>query len=98
MPRIRTVLFAILLASTATVAVIATVASGRPVPLPDGAGGKLDCASYAPPHFDESARPPSQAEIAADLRIIAARFKCIRTYSTEGIDEVPAAARSAGCA
>ncbi len=96
MPRIRTVLFATLLASTATVAVIATVASGRPVPLPDGADGKLDCASYAPPHFDESARPPSQAEIAADLRIIATRFKCIRTYSTEGIDEVPAAARSAG--
>ena len=35
-------------------------------------------------------------EIAADLHIVATRFNCIRTYSTEGIDEVPAAARAAG--
>ncbi len=96
MPLVRTLLFAALLATAATTAVIATLASGRPVPLPDGAGGKLDCASYAPPHFDESARPSSRAEIAADLRLIATRFNCIRTYSTEGIDEVPAAARTAG--
>ena len=70
--------------------------AGRPVTLVDGPGGRLDCASYVPPRFDATDRPATQAEIEADLRVVAGRFRCIRTYATEGIDNLPAAARAAG--
>lgn len=54
----------------------------------------LDCVSYSP-YRDESTLNENKKFvkpelIEADLRIIANRFKCVRTYTTlQGMDRVP---------
>lgn len=68
--------------------------------IPDGK--KLQCVSYAPfageesPFdFDSGLQIPA-GRIATDLALLSKRFNCVRTYSTEGLEEVPAIARSVG--
>lgn len=72
-----------------------------PVPqLP--ADGKLQCVSYAPYYgTDESPFIPeytvSKARIDHDLKLLAQRFHCVRTYSVgQGLDYVPEAASKLG--
>lgn len=79
------------------VAVAATAAwwawAGRPVALVDAPGDRFPCLSYAPfqgrqTPFDADLVIP-RAQIAADLRLLAAHTGCIRTYSTQlGLAEV----------
>lgn len=74
---------------------------GRPVPLPDVPGGRLECLSYTPSHGDSS---PLDADFTAPVALIEADMAklkpmtgCIRTYSSlrsEG--DVVAAAAKAG--
>ncbi|RPH66726.1 MAG: beta-1,6-glucan synthase, partial [Burkholderiales bacterium] len=72
----------------------------EPDPAPDG--DRVACLSYAPfrlpgeTPFDPAARV-SRARIEADLRILATRTACVRTYSVDqGLDQVPAVARELG--
>jgi len=96
----------LLLASLAAVAVGYWVAQGWPRAVaepglaPDGE--RIACLSYAPfrrpgeSPFDPGARV-ARERIAADLRILATRTGCVRTYSVDqGLDQVPAVARELG--
>ncbi|HYM35533.1 MAG TPA: hypothetical protein VET48_09065, partial [Steroidobacteraceae bacterium] len=72
--------------------------TSRLTPLPNLEQAKLACASYTPSHdghvlgVDETRRL-----VASDLKILAARFQCVRTYSvSEGLDDVPKIARELG--
>ncbi len=63
---------------------------------------KLQCVSYAPYRqpgetpFDEGYVAPIE-RIDADLRLLAQRFQCVRTYSIDqGLDKVPEVARRHG--
>lgn len=74
---------------------------GQALRLPDlGQAGRLQCASYSP--FDKDQSPFDkplqlrQARIDADLALLAERFACVRTYSMEGLEAVPALARKHG--
>lgn len=75
---------------------------GRPVSLPDAATPthKLQCASYTP--FDKDQSPFEQPfrlrpeRVEADLALLAERFRCIRTYSMTGLEELPKLARQHG--
>ena len=75
---------------------------GNPVRLPDAASPshKLQCVSYTP--FDKDQSPfdvPFQLRphrMDADLALLAQRFRCIRTYSMTGLEQIPALARKHG--
>lgn len=64
--------------------------------------GKMECASYAP-YYEEGMTPfiltthiPKE-QIDRDLKLLAERFDCVRTYSvTQGLDYVPEAASKIG--
>lgn len=68
---------------------------GRPVEVADAPAGKLECVSYSPYHT--SGQTPflagtviSEAQIDADLAVLAQRFSCVRTYSVDqGLSAVP---------
>lgn len=74
----------------------------QPVALPDSGSGKLQCASYAP-YYGKGQSPfiattqISPEQIDHDLRLLAERFDCVRTYSVgQGLHYVPEAARKLG--
>ncbi|MFO0995829.1 MAG: glycosyl hydrolase family 17 protein [Alphaproteobacteria bacterium] len=74
---------------------------GRPVTLIDAPHGRIRCVSYAPFKGDQTPADPDliipAAQIEADLKVLAARFDCVRTYSVaNGLDEVPAIAEKVG--
>lgn len=77
-------------------------ALGRSVELPEvvAAHDKLQCASYSP--FDKDQSPFDQPFVLrpermdADLALLATRFRCVRTYSVTGLEQVPALARKHG--
>lgn len=78
---------------------------GRPVTIAEPAVGhdeRLQCVSYTPFAGSES---PFQLDhglhiaperIRSDLRLLAQHFRCVRTYSVNGLEEVPAIARGLG--
>jgi glucan 1,3-beta-glucosidase len=75
---------------------------GQPVALPEVAGARLPCVSYAPFHrpgqspFDPALVVP-RAQIEADLRRLRELTGCVRTYGLDhGLDQVPAVARALG--
>lgn len=75
---------------------------GRPVALPDVAGARLPCVSYAPfrrpghTPFDPALRI-GPADIEADLRQLKTVTSCVRTYGLDhGLDAVPQVARALG--
>lgn len=72
---------------------------GSAVALADAPAGRLDCVSYTPSR-DQPLLPSSvvsRAQITRDLTLLAARFRCVRTYSVgNGLDQVPAIARELG--
>jgi exo-beta-1,3-glucanase (GH17 family) len=75
---------------------------GQSVALPEVAGAKLPCVSYAPFHrpgqspFDPALVIP-RAQIEADLRRLRELTGCVRTYGLDhGLDQVPAVARALG--
>jgi glucan 1,3-beta-glucosidase len=78
--------------------VVETYLAGRPVELPNAAHQQLACASYTPSHDGHTLAPAhARALVAEDLKLLAARFRCVRTYSvSEGLDEVPKIARELG--
>lgn len=70
--------------------------------LPEPPDARVDCVSYAPYRlpgespFIETARV-SEERIETDLRILAERTSCVRTYSTQqGLDQVPKVAERLG--
>jgi len=92
----------------AALALAAVVASGwwawqgREVELVAAPGGRVQCVSYAP----SSRRDETLVNVGViveperieqDLRLLAERFDCVRTYSqSNGLDEVPRIARGLG--
>ena len=75
--------------------------AGRAVAVVDAPHPKLHCVSYAPfqgaqtPANPALVIPPAQME--ADLKLLAERFECVRTYSTaHGQDVIPALAEKHG--
>ncbi len=72
--------------------------SGRPQSLPNATTEKLECASYTPSHNGHLLDVATQrALVAVDLKLLAERFRCVRTYSvSEGLDRVPSVARELG--
>ncbi|MCL4184139.1 MAG: hypothetical protein KJ011_11915 [Burkholderiaceae bacterium] len=96
----------LLLGLFAAAALVYWIAQGWPqrVAEPGAAAGdeRIACLSYAPfrrpgqTPLDPTARV-SRAQIEADLRILATRTGCVRTYSVDqGLDQVPAVARELG--
>jgi len=96
----------LLLALFAAASIAWWVAQGWPraVAEPGAAPGdeRIACLSYAPYRrpgqtpFDPEQRV-SRQQIEADLRILATRTDCVRTYSIDqGLDQVPAVARELG--
>lgn len=75
---------------------------GREQPLPDPqlANGKLQCASYSPFDHDQSPfnKPLniSRERVEADVALLAQRFNCLRTYSVTGLEYLPDIARRHG--
>ncbi|HTT09219.1 MAG TPA: glycoside hydrolase family 17 [Gammaproteobacteria bacterium] len=71
---------------------------GRPVELPNAPEGRLACVSYTPAWQPEAPGAEiTPAQIDVDLRRLANRFRCVRTYAvTRGMDAVPAVARKYG--
>ncbi|HMN81106.1 MAG TPA: hypothetical protein PKA20_14395 [Burkholderiaceae bacterium] len=70
--------------------------------LPEPLDARVECVSYAPYRlpgespFDETVRV-SEKRIETDLRILAERTSCVRTYSTQqGLDQVPKVAERLG--
>lgn len=72
--------------------------SGRTIDLPNAEQEQLACASYTPSHNGHTLSvSEKRALVASDLKLLAARFRCVRTYSvSEGLDEVPRIARQLG--
>jgi exo-beta-1,3-glucanase (GH17 family) len=75
---------------------------GVPQPIAEPGAERLECVSYAPfrrpgeTPFDAAAFV-DEARIETDLRLIAARSGCVRTYSvSQGLDAVPRVARRLG--
>ena len=71
---------------------------GRPIQLPAANKDQLDCVSYTPPGDKRQADGSvAIAQIEADLKILATRTRCVRTYSvTGGLDRVPQVAEKLG--
>ena len=75
---------------------------GRPVELVAAPGGRVQCVSYAPSsRRDETlvdvGAVVSPERIERDLKLLAERFDCVRTYSqSNGLAEVPRIARQLG--
>lgn len=75
--------------------------TGRPVAIPDGAPGKIPCVSYTPfragqTPFDETL-VVERAWIEDDLRRLAERVACVRTYAVDqGLEAVPEIAATLG--
>jgi glucan 1,3-beta-glucosidase len=72
---------------------------GHPVSLVDAPAGKLDCASYTPPHEQPLLLSSAidRTQIERDLKALATRFRCVRIYAvSNGIDQVPPIAREVG--
>lgn len=75
---------------------------GQPVELVAAPGGRVQCVSYAPSsRRDETLVNPGvivePERIEQDLKLLAERFDCVRTYSqSNGLDEVPRIARGLG--
>jgi glucan 1,3-beta-glucosidase len=75
---------------------------GQPVELVAAPGGRVQCVSYAPSsRRDETLVNPGvivePERIEQDLRLLAQRFDCVRTYSqSNGLAEVPRIARGLG--
>ncbi len=97
----RTVLLAAVLAATLA-ALWHGWRMGVPQPIAEPGTQRLECVSYAPfrrpgeTPFDAAAFV-DEARIEADLRLIAPRSGCVRTYSvSQGLDAVPAVARRLG--
>jgi len=74
---------------------------GHPRPIADVPHAKLGCASYAPYREGQSpfqrglVIPPEQID--EDMRLLADRFDCVRTYSVgQGLDQVPRIAQQYG--
>jgi len=74
---------------------------GHPRPIADVAHAKLGCVSYAP--YREGQSPfqrglfISSEQIDEDMRLLAERFDCVRTYSVgQGLDQVPRIAQQYG--
>ena len=92
--------------ATCLIALVALVALwhslGRSVELPEvtATGERLQCASYSP--FDKDQSPFDQPFVLrpermdADLALLATRFRCVRTYSVTGLEQVPELARKHG--
>jgi len=78
------------------------IVQGQPRTVAEGAGDRVQCVSYAPfrkvgetPFIEETM--VSEARLLDDLKIIAARTGCVRTYSVQqGLDAVPRVAQSLG--
>jgi glucan 1,3-beta-glucosidase len=76
--------------------------TGVPVPVGEPGAERVDCVSYAP--FRRPGETPfdpdafvTEARIEADLRLLASRTGCVRTYSvSQGLHAVPAVARRLG--
>jgi glucan 1,3-beta-glucosidase len=70
----------------------------RPVPIVDGPPSLLQCVSYAPSGGRyRPLRRVSRDQIRHDLALLAARTRCIRTYTvSDGFDQVPEVAREFG--
>ncbi len=80
---------------------LAWVLAGGPVALPDGAGQAIPCVSYTPfrgnqtPFDDSFVADPARIE--EDLRLLAARTRCVRTYAVDqGLERVPEIAERHG--
>jgi len=75
---------------------------GRPIDMVAAPGGRVQCVSYAPSsRRDETlvnvGVVVSPERIERDLKLLAERFDCVRTYSqSNGLDEVPRIARDLG--
>lgn len=72
--------------------------AGHPRELPDATSDRLHCMSYTPPagQRDRDGGVPV-ARIEADLKILATRTSCVRTYSVmHGLERVPAIADKLG--
>lgn len=72
--------------------------AGLPRELPDATSDRLHCMSYTPPagQHDRDGTVPD-ARIEADLKILATRTNCVRTYSVmHGLERVPAVAEKLG--
>lgn len=74
---------------------------GHPRPIADVDHPKLGCVSYAP--YREGQSPftrglvISPQQIDEDMRLLAGRFECVRTYSVgQGLDQVPRIAKQYG--
>ncbi len=98
----RVALIALLAAAFAALAIAYWWAQGAPRPVPEGASDRVQCLSYAPfrlpgeTPFNESLVIPPE-RIAADLRLLAQRTGCVRTYAgRQGLDAVPEIAQSLG--
>ncbi|MCG3202901.1 MAG: hypothetical protein NFCOHLIN_02787 [Gammaproteobacteria bacterium] len=72
--------------------------SGRPVTLPDVPAGRLACMSYTPRQGPQiTPGGVSAARIEADLAVLAAETRCVRTYSSvRGMQALPPIARRLG--
>ncbi len=72
---------------------------GHRVTLTDAPAGKLDCASYTPPHEQPLLLSSAidRKQIERDLKALSTRFRCVRIYAvSNGIDQVPPIAREVG--
>jgi glucan 1,3-beta-glucosidase len=71
---------------------------GRPIHLAAAGTDQLDCVSYTPPaEAREANGAVAVAQIEADLKVLATRTKCVRTYSVMGgLDRVPPIAKQLG--
>jgi exo-beta-1,3-glucanase (GH17 family) len=99
--RLATLLL-VLMALLSAAAVMHAYQLGRALPIAEPGTERLDCVSYSPfrlpgqSPFDPKAHV-SEARIEADLRILAARTGCVRTYSVQhGLHAVPRVARRLG--
>lgn len=93
--RLRTLAVMLVLAGAAGTGLAGWLAGARTVTLPD-APVRLDCASYVPPRFDAGAGAVLRSELDTQLALVARHFSYIRTYSSEGVADLPDAARRSG--
>jgi glucan 1,3-beta-glucosidase len=98
--RIAVTLFALVAAVIAAVWTWLGMAVEMPQ-VPPGAGGRLDCVSYAPFRGDQNPLGPGALvepwQIDADLAQLKPLTSCIRTYSIDhGLDKIPEIARRHG--
>jgi len=102
LPRQLPAILLFLLACLSAAAIAHWVRLGQPQPVAEPGADRLQCLSYAPFRrpgenpFDP-ARRIREDRIEADLRILATRTSCVRTYSVQhGLDAVPRVARRLG--